>query len=302
MSNPIRQHIVPQSYLKNFSNKKKNQYKIYALSKNKKNNIFEVNIANISLELNYYTVNKLEDKFAWEKFYAEKVEPSMSITIQKLIKLSNIIIIENFSQILSFDLKVNLSFIMIIQMLRGNHTRDYQRKVFEDISPKVVNDTKEAFYGKGDPIIDNILDNFQISNDLFKLAIMYTSINMKSISNYANTLLQKTWVLFKITDDEFFITSDEPVLIMNKDSLDSTPFKHGISNNTTVIFYPISPKLMIALYSPNMLSGFMKYNDNSLIYIDKKEKIFINLINNNQLEHCYRHVYSNDRPSLENLK
>ena len=55
MSNPIRHHHVPQTYLKNFSFKKKEQFKIYTFDRNSKK-IFEANVLDVAVEKNFYTV------------------------------------------------------------------------------------------------------------------------------------------------------------------------------------------------------------------------------------------------------
>ena len=59
MPNPIRHHHVPQTYLKNFSFKKKKQYKIFTLDKFSKK-IFEANIDDVAVEKNFYTVKKIK--------------------------------------------------------------------------------------------------------------------------------------------------------------------------------------------------------------------------------------------------
>lgn len=69
MPNPIRHHHVPQTYLKNFSFKKKKQYKIFTLDKFSKK-IFEANIDDVAVEKNFYTVKKNKDNYIWENFYA----------------------------------------------------------------------------------------------------------------------------------------------------------------------------------------------------------------------------------------
>ena len=301
MNNPIRQHLVPKLYLKNFAFQKKDQYKVYTLDKKTKK-IFEANIDDIAVEKHFYTVDKLENKYFWETCYAEKIETIMGATIQQVIKKSNLCVLQNHAHLLTDDLKSKLAFIMVFQILRGQHTRKYEETLFENLAPQILADIKERFTGTWNEALDKKLETFQFSEDLFKLLVMDVSLNWDKISQYAEVLFMRSWLLYKIIDDTEFITSDEPVLIMNRNSLDTTPFKNGIAKNSTVVFYPLSSKLLIALYSPDTLFGELQNYDGTLTYIDgDKERKFIQTINKKQLEHSYRQVYSCSKNGIEIL-
>lgn len=301
MNNPIRQHLVPKLYLKNFAFQKKDQYKVYTLDKKTKK-IFEANIDDIAVEKHFYTVDKLENKYFWETCYAEKIEPIMGATIQQVIKKSNLCVLQNHAHLLTDDLKSKLAFIMVFQILRGQHTRKYEETLFENLAPQILADIKERFTATWNEALDKKLEIFQFSEDLFKLLVMDVSLNWDRISQYAEVLFMRSWLLYKIIDDTEFITSDEPVLIMNRNSLDTTPFKNGIAKNSTVVFYPLSSKLLIALYSPDTLFGELQNYDGTLTYIDgDKERKFIQTINKKQLEHSYRQVYSCSKNGIEIL-
>lgn len=301
MSEPIRQHLVPKLYLKNFAFLKKGQHKVYTLDK-KTQKIFEANIDDIAVEKHFYTVEKLENKYFWEQYYAEKIEPMMSATIQEIIKKSNLCVLQNHAYLLTDDLKSKLSFIIVFQMLRGQHTRKYEEVLFEELSPQILAKTKEKFREIWNETLDKKLKTFQSSKELFKLSVMEVSLNWDKISQYAETLFMRPWLLYKVIDDTEFVTSDEPVLIMDRYSLDITPFKNGIAQNSTVIFYPLSSKILIALYAPDMLFGELQNYDGTLTYIDgQKEQKFIQTINKKQLEHSYRQVYGCSKSAVEVL-
>ena len=287
--------------MKNFSFQKKEQYKVYTLDK-KNNKIFEANVDDIAVEKHFYTVEKLDDKYFWETYYAERIEPMMSDTIQQVIKKSNLCILQDHTHLLTDELKKKLAIIMVFQMLRGQHTRKYEETLFENLAPKILADTKERFIGIWNETLDKKLETFQFSEDLFKLLVMDVSLNWDKISQYAEVLFMRSWLLYKIIDDTEFITSDDPVLIMNRNSLDTTPFKNGIAKNSTVVFYPLSSKLLIALYSPDTLLGKLQNYDGTLTNIDgHKERKFIQTINKKQLEHSYRQVYSYSKNAIEIL-
>lgn len=92
-----------------------------------------------------------------------------------------------------------------------------------------------------------------MSDDLSKASAMDVSLNLDRISTFAEVLFMRSWLLFKINGDAEFVTSDDPLLIMNGNSLDVTPFKNGLAKESTIKFYPLSSKQLIAMYSPNML-------------------------------------------------
>ena len=76
MSDPIRQHHVPQLYLRRFAVKEKNVYKINVLRKGQQK-CFKANVEDIAVEKHFYTIGCGADKYVWEKYYASEIEPKM---------------------------------------------------------------------------------------------------------------------------------------------------------------------------------------------------------------------------------
>ena len=77
MTEPINQHHVPQTYLKNFSSKKKDDYYVWTWD-NRTKKVFNSNIENVAVERHFYTIDNLQDKYVWETFYAKTIEPLMN--------------------------------------------------------------------------------------------------------------------------------------------------------------------------------------------------------------------------------
>jgi len=73
-----RQHFVPRTFLKHFSEKKGNEYFIYAKNKNKPIDNFSINIKNVCLQKHLYTINfpdaSEDDMMKLEKFYSDNLE------------------------------------------------------------------------------------------------------------------------------------------------------------------------------------------------------------------------------------
>ncbi|MEF9968221.1 MAG: DUF4238 domain-containing protein, partial [Longicatena sp.] len=128
MNNPVRQHIVPQSYLKRFSFNEKSPFYIHMQSKDSKL-INNVNIMNVAVVKNFYTLDKVEDNYAWEKFYANHIEPIMSNTLSEIIRISSLNVYCSEAKILSESLKAKLSYVFSYQMLRDQYAREYMKNI-----------------------------------------------------------------------------------------------------------------------------------------------------------------------------
>ena len=301
MSNPIRHHHVPQTYLKNFSYKKKEQFKFFALDKETQK-IFETSIEDVAVEKNFYTVEKLKDNYAWEKFYSKNIEPMMKEEISKVILTSQNCLIQDRVKILDNEQQIKLAMIMVCQLLRGKHSREFQHKIFEEKAPLILEETKKKFMGKGNKELDKALENYQITDDIFKMTSMEAIFNIEMLCRIIQELLNRCWVVYRIIGNNEFITSDNPFMFIDNQTFNVTPFHNGISNVRTVTFYPISPKLVIATYSPEVLGGLLNTYDGRLIVINSENDMrFVDNINKKQLEQCYRQVFCKTKDNIQKL-
>lgn len=301
MSNPIRHHHVPQTYLKNFSYRKKEKFKLFALDKETQK-IFETSIEDVAVEKNFYTVKKLEDNYAWEKFYSKNIEPMMKEEISKVILTSQNCLIQDRAKILDNEQQIKLAVIMMCQLLRGKHSREFQHKIFEEKAPLILEETKKKFMGKGNKELDESLEKYQITEDMFKMTSMDAIFNIEMFCRITQELLNRCWVVYRIIGNNEFITSDNPFMFIDNQTLNVTPFHNGISNVRTVTFYPISPKLVIATYSPEVLGGLLNTYDGRLIFINSENDMrFVDNINKKQLEQCYRQVFCKTKDNIQKL-
>lgn len=109
-------------------------------------------------------------------------------------------------------------------------------------------------------------------------------------------------IVIKITDKAEFVTSDNPVMFMDAETLDSQPFHHGLLQPQTVVSYPISPKLLILMYHPNYYFGKLKNFDRKITLINSQSDTkLINTYNRKQYEQSYNWTFSKSNYVLENL-
>lgn len=302
MTEPIRQHHVPQTYLQNFSFKRKDESRLYCWDRTT-NKVFPANVEDVAVEKHFYTVKKLNDIYAWEKFYAETIEPLMKATISDVIKRSESCLIRDKVQIINIEQKSKLAIIMVCQLLRGKNSREYMHEIFDAKAPQILEEAKEKFMGKGNEDINIALENYKLDEDLFKTAAMESTLNVKQITKFAQVLVNRCWIIFRINGSAEFVTSDNPFMFMDKQTYDVTPFHNGLIDCNTVTYYPISSKLMIATYDSDLFLGMMKSYDSKLVFVDgDRELRFINGINKKQMEQCNRQTFSRTRNVLEQLR
>ncbi|MCR0410313.1 DUF4238 domain-containing protein [[Clostridium] innocuum] len=295
-----KQHIVPKTYLKNFCYTNDKPFKIFSLDKRIKK-IINTNADDIAQERNFYTVDRFEDKYIWENFYAENIEPMMQDVIEKTLQLCELNVLTKDVKILEDTERKKLAVIIVCQMLRDRHTRDYGKLILEQESPKILAEIKSMVDEIGNKKASETLSKFTITDGMFKEMTMQFALDPERCSQFANILYSRSWVLCKCKSS-VFVTSDSPVVIMNMNTLNTTPFKNGIADDSTVIFYPLSSKVLLALYSPNILWGSFDLVDSKVIQLDVlKDKKFIDTMNKKQLEHCYRQIYCESDDILNNL-
>lgn len=79
MKKNIKQHIVPQSYLKRFSKQGEGQRSSHYLNVRLKlgQQTFQQSISEVAFVKNYYDVTSREDIKYWEKYFASNIEKYM---------------------------------------------------------------------------------------------------------------------------------------------------------------------------------------------------------------------------------
>lgn len=294
MNEPIRQHYVPQVYLNKFTFSERKPYKICALNKSKEE-IISVCIKDIVAENNFYTTKIFEDKYAAEKHYAKEIEPMLSRVLSKICTKCENALVQDGAVILDYKTKEELVLSITFQLLRGKQCREYSKKIYNSKAPDIIEKAKKNF------LIDDVPKSIY-SDDFFKYISILSAFNVEQIEKYANILYHRTMIIIKITDNAEFVTSDNPVMFMDAETLDSQPFRHGLLQPQTVVSYPISPKLLIVMYHPNYCLGKLKNFDGKITMINSQSDLkLINTYNQKQYEQSYNWTFSKSSFALENL-
>jgi hypothetical protein len=158
--------------------------------------------------------------------------------------------------------------------------------------PKVIEKGKHQF--KNNKKAVKYLKDFQANENFFKE--IYARIAMSGHKNLDMFFLDQIWIVYKSNAEDLFITSDNPVMFMDNATLNAAPFQNGLLNLTTVIYFPISSHLMLALYHRDYMFKKMKKFANKMIFASSK---MVNTFNKKQLEQCDSQVYAGREEPLK---
>ncbi len=294
MSEPKKQHYVPQVYLNRFTFSTAEPYKIYVLHRSQ-NKIYPANINDTAAERHFYTIGNGENKYIWEKRYAEIVEPMLSRVLTSICSACENVLIQNGAFILPVQVRKELAISMIFQLFRGKQCRKFSRRVYNAHATAIVEEMKRNLS------IEQVPLNY-MEDDVFKSILADFCFNEDRLVQCAGLLFSRSLVLYKITGDAEFVTSDNPVLFMDANTRKATAFTNGLLNPTTIVYYPISPKLLVKAYHPDYHLGTFNRMDGKMYFLDaEKNKEFINYTNAKQLEQCYDKCFAKSKSALEEL-
>lgn len=293
-NNPIRQHHVPQAYLRNFCNSSK---AIAVMDKHSRK-VFSTGVRAVGAENDFYTLEKMADPYCWEHIYAAGMDSRIGELIPKIITQSNLLV-RNKTIIIGENEKVPLAAIMIMQMLRGKQTREYEHELYQNYLPEALKKARELF-GPLNNKQDELLRAFENDAFYFKRASMDVALDSARITKYTEILCNFDFVFYRIQGNMEFITSDNPVMLVNSKTGNARPFANGLLRTSTVVYYPISPKLLLCAMHPELSFGVFSGRDCFLLDLDVTREVnFISTLNRKQIGQCFQHAFAR---SMEVLK
>ena len=192
----MRQHFVPRAYLKNFAIQKNNEFFVYVYDK-KENKSFQTNIINIAVEKDIYTINNsddlhlVDDKYIWEHYYADNIEPELSQLTKHIISKCDNNVINDRSVIFDDELRIKIACQLIYQIYRGKEALLEADNKRVELTEEIKNQAEELaieFYGKNHDIdIKKYVNN----DDLWRLAFAEASISGLAHKSLINRLMEK---------------------------------------------------------------------------------------------------------------
>lgn len=249
MSDPIRQHYIPKSYLNNFGEKRKEgQYWVDSLLRGEKNEIFQTTTTNVCVQKNIYTLPGEEgDRFAIERFYAREVD-AVYPEVYRMLVNPNITVIgeEDKRKILNTTLSL---YFRTPQFL--NYRIENADWVFKQITSE-VNDPEQEItveLKSGEVIKFKLKDLDQVKQERRnKIKEEWLVGHFAEWQDFVKYKMECGIEIITVPEDVPLITSDNPVSIMdlNGKMNDENLFHHDniievpVNRTTYFVIYPNS--------------------------------------------------------------
>lgn len=194
--------------------------------------------------------------------------------------------------------KLSLAHIIITQLLRGKYNREFSKEIYKAIFHQLVHEAENQIGSFSTEQLKKIYSLLYNENALKGLS-MGVVLNPKRIEEYSYTLCNHIFIFYRIDGDMEFVTSDNPVMFLNTETHNVQPFTNGMLNEKVLIYYPISPKILLCAYPKLLYSALLPYNDRLLPFTAKTNKDYINFINYKQMEQSYNQVYAHRSQELD---
>lgn len=296
---PKRQHYVPRTYLKNFQVDDTGRINVLGKRKQK---IFEANIQNVGVEKDFYTVEDFQDKYIWEKAYANGIEPLMGDLIPKVRSRCENCLIRDYTEVITMDEKVKLSLIMVIQLLRSKGIREYENSLLPEIILTVVKSAKEEFADLNENQ-KHFLDTLWNNEKMLKQSYMQIATDKNRITQYTTLFFMRNFLIFRIIGPEEFIVGDNPVIFMDDNKDVENIFGGGLTDSNTVLYYPLSPKLLLGAFHKNWCSTVPDVFDRRIAFLDGTYgSSLINSHNQRQYDRCSEYAFSKSKGALSKVQ
>ncbi len=274
MSNPIKQHYIPKTYLKQFvinKNDFKFKSKVYCFWENDYESKIEPNGINDSKfkSENFYTIENSSTPYEFEFFFSNLVEPLYPKIINEIQKECN----------LSIECRRDLISWLFFNKLRNKNLRDSLNKQIYWVS----NTLYRMGYG-GDSIYNN---DFKLMAETYSKSIhMNSIINQELLEKFDESVGIKYWTILKSNLDNRFLTNDNPgfSININMNVLDLNSINSFLTiKHEASIFFPISPNYCLRIspylegteYNLNLQNQVIKFKDVDNEIIDMINKITV---------------------------
>jgi hypothetical protein len=141
---------------------------------------------------------------------------------------------------------------------------------------------------------DNFFEKVYVSDKAFEDAVFFYYMINNGLNN-TKEFIKKDWYFFETHGNNFFITSDDPLVTLKANTYKLTVLKIINTSNTKNLFiFPISKNLILFLFTNNLNNEPVIKGRYILDKIDKVKEI-----NKIIFQESYNFVYS---PNLEMIK
>jgi len=285
-----KQHIVPQAYLNRFATRKKDHFTIGTRlnpSTKSRPKLFMRPVEEVGYIVEYYDVCKREDPKFWEHYLDKNFDALCGKPLENII--AKITLCPPNTLVLTDDDKELLARIILSQTFRVPAFLDDSVAKSEEILKIHKQEILQTLPTVFEPQRD-LIAQISFDPDDRKDIILEGIFSEDRFQNFCGVLQEKDWFIFYngVRNTMPFITSDNPVVIADTKRGAGKVTKIGLGNDTTVILYPLTPSILIGIYSSGFLLGGARKFKNIRIPIDDTKFIF----NVNRLIMHQSHIHS----------
>lgn len=250
-------HIIPQCYLRNFTNMAKGIYMYDKIRSTKYiKPIDEACAIDHFYRIADFNAKNEDEALSIEVGYlAKAVETTYSDILQEVIETKDQWI-SNSSVRLSNELKVKLAYMIGVQYLRMPHIReatmslyrqftDFEERIFKQVAAKEENN----------PDIINLRINKRF--DEASIHAQSTFMNDKLLLDFCVGLSRNYWSILVSRDDDFY-TSDFPIIV-NPHQQGVRPTHHGLTQYGAEVSFPLTKDILLVVWEKEY------FNDKSSI-------------------------------------
>ena len=244
-----KNHIVPVRYLKRFATDNNGKRVVgvrYRHDGTSPVKLFKDNIENVGYIKDYYDSIYQKDIKHWEHFFTDNFDCLCGKELETIISVTNLSVSD--AVVLNDHYKDILSKIIMCQLLRIPSTIDHMSSL-QEMTKASLKDKFKEYQEK--------ISKFNLSDEQLKELFFTYVFSDPVFKNYTSILKSNTWIVYYNINyaDTPFVTSDNPVLVENLACSKTGLFNNGLSNNSTCIFFPLTPSIAIAIYSEKGIIG-----------------------------------------------
>jgi len=228
---------------------------------------------------------EIEDQLA--KYESTEINSIIKKILNKtcLLALSNSVAFDNAD-------KTNVINMVINFQTRSYTFREYSITATETLFPEFLKELVQS--DKSGKIQKEIDSQIMTDKERFLDECIKRTVHIEKHNSLQQYLLSSRYCLFYRNYTSLpFITSDEPVIYVNVFNNQCGMIRTALKDPLTVIYFPISPHIMIGLYSANLMN-FHKEYDGRLFELSENDLYFIHYMNKLQIKTAHNCVISNN--------
>ncbi|MCU7695273.1 DUF4238 domain-containing protein [Haoranjiania flava] len=285
----VRQHFIPQCYLKNFSENEKFVF-VYSKTNDKKG--YAQSIAKTAYKDYFYAIpekylNKeilldIDSNFIEKKILAENIESLYSELLNKIVQAASAWTFSKSKKEIFTNKERDLFAALIaIQYLRMPNIRDMywqaQRK-----AQKERNEIVQAFKKVNGDIDDSEAVALNIDDDYAPVLHSGLFLDEKLIADMQALLIKKNW-RYRVATNGTVFTSDNPILL--KPHLkNQIAFYEGFAMKGVEVIFPISKNIILTIWDEAVFPNYKSENNAFSVLTDAELRQY----------NCYQYIWANE--------